>query len=144
MSESQPNQRKRSKLTVALDQRRKVGELGEGIVAGYLRRRGHVILARNYRKPWGELDVVSRKNGKIYVSEVKTVTRKPLRYRPEELIHVHKQRRIFRTVMSLFMERGIGEEIPWQLDGYVVVLRKGTGDRVVGGTLKRIPNIIGG
>jgi putative endonuclease len=121
-----------------------VGNLGEGIVANYLRRRGHTIVARNYTKPWGELDIVSKRKGKIFVSEVKTVSQKPIEYRPEELMHVHKVRRLFRTTMSYLMEKEIDEETPWQLDGFVVVLKKNATGKVIGGTLKRLPNIIGG
>lgn len=139
-----PVPRKRVKIVAVTNPRKEIGLLGEGIVAGYLRRRGHKILARNYAKPWGELDVVSECKGKLYVSEVKTVSKRPLEYRPEELIHVHKVRRIFRTTMSFLLEKGINEDVAWQLDGYVVVLRKSPEGRVVGGTLKRLPNIAGG
>jgi len=139
-----PTPRKKVKIVAIANPRKEIGVLGEGIVAGYLRRRGHKILARNYTKPWGELDVVSERKGKIYVSEVKTVSKRPLEYRPEELIHVHKVRRIFRTAISFLLEKGIAETVPWQLDGYVVVLRKSPEGKVVGGTLKRLPNIAGG
>lgn len=129
---------------MATTPRKNVGNLGERIVANYLRRRGHTIMARNYSKPWGELDIVSSRKGKLFVSEVKTVSQKPLEYRPEELMHVHKVRRIFRTAMSYMLEKGIGEEMPWQLDGFVVILKRDPKGKVVGGTLKRLPNIIGG
>jgi hypothetical protein len=46
--------------------------------------------------------------------------------------------------MSFLLEKGINEDVAWQLDGYVVVLRKNPEGKVIGGTLKRLPNIAGG
>ena len=53
----------------------KVGALGEELVVKFLVKRGYTILDRNYRKPWGELDVVAQKKGKIHFVEVKALAR---------------------------------------------------------------------
>jgi len=49
----------------------KVGSLGEELVVKFLIKRGYTILDRNYRRPWGELDVVAEKKGRIHFVEVK-------------------------------------------------------------------------
>lgn len=54
----------------------KVGALGEELVVTFLMKRGYTILHRNFRKPWGELDVVAEKRGAIHFVEVKTISRK--------------------------------------------------------------------
>ncbi len=49
----------------------KKGALGEDAVCGELIRRGHTILARNYHKRTGEIDIISRVGDYIVFTEVK-------------------------------------------------------------------------
>lgn len=52
----------------------KIGKLGEKLAGNFLKSRGYRILNRNYRTPFGEIDlIVSQKNILIFV-EVKTKT----------------------------------------------------------------------
>lgn len=48
------------------------GRLGEDAVCAELVKRGHRIIARNYRKPFGEIDIISEYDGCIVFTEVKT------------------------------------------------------------------------
>lgn len=48
------------------------GKLGEDAAVEELVRRGHMIIERNYRKPCGEIDIISEINGFIVFTEVKT------------------------------------------------------------------------
>jgi ribonuclease HII len=48
-----------------------VGRQAEQIVAEYLRRRGHRIMAQNWRTRWCEIDIVSVKDRRVYFVEVK-------------------------------------------------------------------------
>src|ERR1700691_2907309 len=85
--------------------RKEAGKLGEQIAADFLIRKGFKILERNYRKPWGEIDIIAEKEGVIRFVEVKTLTRDFLPnvsrensdYRPEEQVHPLKLRKIART-----------------------------------------------
>lgn len=47
------------------------GDIGENAVCEELRRRGHSILARNYHKRVGEIDIISRVDDNIVFTEVK-------------------------------------------------------------------------
>lgn len=58
-----------------MSDKKKIGPLGEELVVKFLMKRGYRILDRNYRRPWGELDVVAEKRGKIHFVEVKALTR---------------------------------------------------------------------
>ena len=48
-----------------------VGMMGEDAVASYLEGLGHVIVARNFKTYFYEIDIVSVREGRIYFTEVK-------------------------------------------------------------------------
>ena len=50
---------------------RLIGDAGEAAVAEALIADGHEIVARNWRTKWCEIDIVSRRGGKLYFTEVK-------------------------------------------------------------------------
>jgi len=49
----------------------KIGNKAEGIVADFLEKSGHEILARNYKTKLFEVDIISEKDGVVYFTEVK-------------------------------------------------------------------------
>lgn len=86
--------------------RKEVGRLGEEVASQFLERKGFSILDRNYRKPWGEIDIIAEKGSIVRFVEVKAVSRESLPgdvsretsdYRPEEMVHPAKLRKIART-----------------------------------------------
>lgn len=54
-------------------QNKKIGNLGEDIFVKHLVKHKYHILDRNYRKNWGEIDIVATKHDIIHFFEVKTV-----------------------------------------------------------------------
>ena len=89
------------------------GRIGEDIAARYLERKGFQIVSKNFFKPYGEIDIVSReKSGKYHFVEVKTVSHET--YRPEENMHPQKVRRLMRVVEVYLVSHGITDE--WQFD----------------------------
>jgi putative endonuclease len=51
-----------------------IGKHGEDLACRYLVKKGYRILTRNYRKPWGEIDIVGKaKDGTLVFFEVKTI-----------------------------------------------------------------------
>lgn len=104
---------------MAKSEKRQFGDLGEDIACKYLAKQGYVVKERNYWKPWGELDIVAEKAGRLSFIEVKSVTREPGReagIRPEENMHPKKIERLYRTIQTYLMEKRIPDEKPWQLD----------------------------
>ena len=47
------------------------GSFAEGLAEKFLKDRGYKILGRNYRKPWGEVDIIAEKEGIVIFVEVK-------------------------------------------------------------------------
>ena len=108
-----------------------IGRMGEGIAAKYLESHGMAIIERNYRKKWGEIDIVAREtSGKIHFVEVKSVsyeTKSDLEwavpyetYRPEERVHKHKQERLKRAIQTWLVENKYKGE--FQIDILIVYL----------------------
>lgn len=61
------------------------GKLGEDLACRYIENKGYKILERNYRKPWGELDIICVDPRKMLVfAEVKTVSGEDPRISGEE------------------------------------------------------------
>jgi putative endonuclease len=90
--------------------RKEVGRIGEEIACQFLASKGFKIIDRNYRKPWGEIDIIAEKGNSVRFLEVKSVSREILPnisremsdYRPEEQVHPAKLRKIARTA-ELYM-----------------------------------------
>lgn len=104
------------------DWKRTVGAVGESVAADFLTRKGFTIIGRNYRKPWGEIDIIAERGGVVRFVEVKTVSRETLpdvtresaNHRPEELVHGFKLRKIARTAESYMSEHHDSRE--YQID----------------------------
>lgn len=106
-----------------------VGKIGESITSRYLEEKGGVVIARNYRRKWGEIDIVARFGETIHFVEVKTVSRE-IRgtsggYMPEENVHPQKLRRLRRAIQSYLRDEKISKDTPWQLDVAGVFLDAG-------------------
>lgn len=55
-----------------MNHRQELGSVSESEVAREMVRRGYWILERNYRKPWGEMDLVCRNDREVVVVEVRS------------------------------------------------------------------------
>lgn len=105
-----------------------IGRLGESVAAAFLEERGHEIIARNFQRPAGELDIVVRKDELVFV-EVKSVRcRIPAElpqegsnnFRPEENVSAEKRLRL-RRIIQIYLDT---EEVrgSWRSDLLCVFL----------------------
>ena len=86
--------------------KRAAGASGEQAACDALVRSGIVILARNFRRPTGEIDIIAREKRTILFIEVKA--RSSLRFgRPAEAVNRAKQQRILRTALLYLAENGL-------------------------------------
>lgn len=107
----------------------KKGYLGETIVLKYLENKGFKLLERNYRKPWGEIDLVLLKDKIIHIVEVKSVTceiisndvsYEKLNFNPEDNMHEEKKNRLKRVIETYIAEKNWGDD--FQVDLVLVFM----------------------
>lgn len=107
--------------------KQKIGEIGENTACKFLMKQGFIIKDRNYRKKWGEIDIIAQKDNILHFIEVKAVSR--LRqgfggqaHEPEENVHPWKQKRLARAIQTYLLEKNVSDETEWQVDIMAVFL----------------------
>jgi len=94
--------------------RRAMGAMGEARAAKALEDMGYAILAKNYRKRSGEIDLIAMQGDTLAFIEVKART--TARYgQPAEAVTPLKQRRIAETAMAYIAENGL-DDVPCRFD----------------------------
>lgn len=83
--------------------KQKMGRLGEDIVLKYLNDCGYETVARNYRCPYGEIDLIVKNDKYIVFTEVKTRNDHPL-VSPKSAVTKSKQNKIFETAQCFLRE----------------------------------------
>lgn len=101
-----------------------IGGIGEEIACEYLVNKKYALIERNFRRPWGEIDIIAReKHGKLVFIEVKTMQQHPT-IKPEDNLTKAKLKKLQRTAMlytGTFKDRlwfGKG----WQIDLVAIML----------------------
>ncbi len=92
---------------------RKTGVEGEEIGRKYLEERGYVLIEKNYRCKWGEIDLVMKKDEELVFCEVKY--RKNSKFgMPQESVGFRKQQRIMKSISCFLKERSFCGK--WRID----------------------------
>lgn len=89
------------------------GKIGEDATAQKLQSEGFCIIARNYRKPFGEVDIIAQKKDLLIFVEVKLRTKKSIDL--AELIRPSKQKKMF-SVAKEFLSFHTKEELTYRFD----------------------------
>ncbi|MCW7492213.1 YraN family protein [Leptospira sp. 2 VSF19] len=80
-----------------------LGQSGEDMATEYLISEGHTILFRNFRKSFGELDIISISNDLLHCSEVK-FWKESSGFHPLECFHETKRNRMRKVYFYLLKE----------------------------------------
>ena len=101
-----------------------LGQIGEDIACTFLVKHGFSLVCRNYRKKYGEIDIIVERQEKIHFVEVKSVSCESLDsvsyekggYRPEDNIHPHKIKCLSRVIQAYLLKMDVSDETEWQFD----------------------------
>ena len=99
------------------------GDIAENIAVSYLLENNYEILERNFREPYGEIDIVAFKDEVFRFVEVKSsfVKRGSLKsgylemFSPQDRVNRKKIETIAKTAVS-YLERKGKEDRPWCID----------------------------
>lgn len=82
-----------------MDQRKKVGKLGEEAAINYLKGQGYQILTRNWSTRLGELDIIAQKGEELVFVEVRSTRSLRFGYGFQS-VDARKQQRIKRLALQ--------------------------------------------
>jgi putative endonuclease len=100
------------------------GSFAESLVEKFLKDRGYTILGRNYRKPWGEIDIIAEKEGIIIFVEVKASdSPAPKGFEPEKRVNDDKIKKMKRTAQTYIQQNNLDDR-SWQMDIVAVEFSK--------------------
>ena len=90
-----------------------LGSEGEDLAVRFLQKKGYRIVARNYKTPVGEIDIIARDGDTIVFIEVKTRTDISFGY-PFEAVNKRKRQKL-KNLALLYLKRQ-GKESPVRFD----------------------------
>lgn len=118
--------------------KQKIGRVGEDIAAKYLKNKGFKVIEQNYRKKYGEIDIIAQKDEIFHFIEVKSVSCENLddftinvsrvtdSHRPEDNVHPQKLKRLSRTLQAYLFEKFRKGHPDWVFDVIIVRLNMET------------------
>ncbi|MDI6820568.1 MAG: YraN family protein [Patescibacteria group bacterium] len=105
-----------------------LGKIGEDFACVYLAGKGFWIIERNFKRPWGELDIVAKnKDGILVFVEVKTMYESgDFGLKPEHQMTAAKIRK-FKKAASLYAGHRkdlVDDKKGWRLDVLALIKNK--------------------
>lgn len=91
-----------------------IGNWGEDVACKYLLEAGYEVIERNFRTPYGEIDIIATLNGQLTFIEVKTRTNN-LYGTPESSITAQKRNHMINAAQS-FLQTHMQFDQNWQID----------------------------
>ncbi len=85
---------------------KQIGDKGEYYAAKYLKKHKYKIIEHNYRKPYGEIDIIAENNEWLIFVEVKTRKINSLT-EPSYAVNKQKQIRLKKTASAFIDEKNI-------------------------------------
>ena len=108
--------------------RKSLGDRGEEIAALHLKECGYKILTRNYRKNFGEIDIIAREADCLVFIEVKT-RRTTSHGHPFEAVNLRKQKQISKVAQCYLAEKNLFDS-PARFDVVSVIISDKSREKV--------------
>lgn len=86
--------------------KKETGDAGEKYAENYLRKHKYKILERNYRKKYGEIDIIAERKDILVFVEVKTRHTASITT-GADAVNFKKQQRIIKTALAYLAEKDI-------------------------------------
>ncbi len=109
-----------------MNYQRSLGEKGEGLAVKYLKNHGYAICERNYRMPYGEIDIICMKGNVIAFIEVKTRSTKKYGT-PGAAVNRPKQLKLSRVALS-YISKMQSNEWDYRFDVIEIFIKNSDND----------------
>lgn len=103
------------------NQRQSLGHLGESIAADYLKNKGYMILERNWRTPYGEIDLIASDKETVVFVEVKTRASNSLG--PPEISITPRKEEHMRNAAEYYIQQHPELITDWRIDLIAIQLQ---------------------
>jgi putative endonuclease len=94
--------------------RQALGRLGESLAAEFLEKLGYSIIERNFRTPYGEIDLITKQGDVIIFTEVKTRSSSSLG--PPEISITRKKSEHIRNAAEYYIQQHPDMSDDWRID----------------------------
>jgi len=96
------------------DHRKSLGYIGESLAAAFLEKQSYSILERNYRTPYGEIDLITQQGDAIVFTEVKTRATSSLG--PPEISITRRKAEHMRCAAEYYIQQHPELHGEWRID----------------------------
>jgi putative endonuclease len=104
-----------------------LGQFGEDFACKYLVNNDYKIIERNFRKPWGEIDIIAKAPDKTLVFvEIKTMKENLAGLKPEDQLTTSKLKKIKRAASLYAGHRQdlIKDDKGWRIDLIALTIKE--------------------
>lgn len=101
-------------------ERRLLGQAGEALAADTLQQQGYAVLTRNYRTPYGEIDLIARHGDTLVFIEVK-LRRSEFFGPPQAAVNLAKQRHL-KLAAQYYLSRHNAADIKIRFDVVAITM----------------------
>jgi putative endonuclease len=92
------------------------GAWAEDYVSQYLKNKSYSIIESNYRKKWGEIDIIAEKEGVLIFVEVKANKKEVVGFEPENRVNPEKLRKMHRAIETFLAQKKYSPDQERQID----------------------------
>lgn len=110
------------------EERHALGRKAEELTCQYLKAKHFRILGRNWRRPWGELDIIAEQNGVVHFVEVKASRSRVAGFEPFRRADGWKMHKVKRTAQTWLSDHRFGPDTEWQIDLVSIIMGEGDPD----------------
>ncbi len=100
-----------------------LGRLGESLAGAFLKNKGYTILEKNWRTPYGEIDLVARQAEAVVFVEVKTRSSPALG--PPEISITPRKAGHMRSAAEYYIQQHPNLHADWRIDLITIQLQPG-------------------
>ena len=100
--------------------------MGESIAGQFLERKGYRLIEKNFRKPWGEIDIIAQDGNVVVFVEVKANARDfGGEFNPEIRVDQKKMNKITKTAALYIAYELKRMDCEWRVDIISVTIENG-------------------